>query len=83
MTLRFAELVETQDFARVFDVVAEDNTVIDNLDLFHAAGGRYRALDFTFEVDVTDGVLDLAFVKALGADPIVNALQVTWIPPEG
>ena len=83
VTLRFAELSADADFERVFDVTAEGAVVVDNLDIFHAAGGQFRALDRTFEVDVTDGVLDLGFVQALGAAPIVNAIQVAWVPPEG
>ena len=82
VTLRFAELSQSEDFARVFDVTAEDAVVIDNLDIFHQAG-QNTALDFTFEVDVSDDVLDIGFVPALGAAPIVNAIQVVWLPPEG
>jgi len=47
----------------VMDVLAEGEVVLDNLDVKVQAGGVYRALIKTFTVNVSDGRLDLKFVK--------------------
>jgi subtilisin family serine protease len=78
--LRFAELQAKQKGARVFHVTLEDTPVLFNFDVFAAGGGRYVAVDRTFEVDVTDGRLDVGFYPGAGLPPIVNAILVTSIP---
>ena len=47
----------------VMDVLAEGEVALDNLDIKAQAGGAYRALIKTFTVNVSDGRLDLKFVK--------------------
>ena len=58
---------------RVFDVKAENKVVLDNFDIFRAAGGKNVAHDKTFTVEVTDGRLDLDFVS------LVNNAKVSAI----
>ncbi|HVI30660.1 malectin domain-containing carbohydrate-binding protein, partial [Phenylobacterium sp.] len=50
---------------RVFDVSAEGALVLDNLDIFASAGGKFIAKDFVVPVTVTDGVLNLQFVSSV------------------
>ncbi|OGN81370.1 MAG: hypothetical protein A2X23_09030 [Chloroflexi bacterium GWC2_73_18] len=79
--LHFAELQLAKAGTRVFNVTIEGTTVLANLDVFAVAGGKNTALDYTFEVDVTDGHLDIGFVPQRGDQPIVNAILVTEWPP--
>jgi hypothetical protein len=62
-------------------VALEGGTVLSDFDVYAAAGGRRIALDRTFFVEVTDGVLDITFTAQRGDTPIVNAILVTEVPP--
>jgi hypothetical protein len=79
--LSFAELQYQKANARVFGVSLEGSAVLNNFDVFAAAGGRYVALDRSFLVEVTDGVLDISFLAQRGDKPIINAILVTEMPP--
>lgn len=61
--------------ARVFDVKIEDALELDDLDLVvqfgHGVGGMEQ-----IPVTVTDGVLDIEFVKQTG-NPIVHAIEIS------
>ncbi|MBO3128721.1 malectin domain-containing carbohydrate-binding protein [Dermatophilus congolensis] len=60
---------------RVFDVLAEDTTVVKDIDITAAVGPR-TAYDVTFETNVTDGILDLTF-RATAGTPTISAIEVT------
>jgi subtilisin family serine protease len=79
--LSFAELQYQKAKARVFGVSLEDSAVLNNFDVYAAAGGRYIALDRSFLVEVTDGVLDISFLAQRGDKPIINGILVTEMPP--
>jgi subtilisin family serine protease len=79
--LEFAELVAVGEFGRIMDISAEGSLVLDNVDIAGQSGGRYRALDREFLVEVHDGVLDLKLVSVHGGKPILNGLRATWMPP--
>jgi subtilisin family serine protease len=79
--LSFAELQLTKAGARVFSVGLEGTSVLSNFDVVAAGGGRYVAVDRTFTIEVTDGVLDISFAAQRGDKPIVNAILVTEMPP--
>jgi hypothetical protein len=79
--LSFAELQLSKAGGRVFNVGIEGTGVLTNLDVYAAAGGRYVALDRSFLVEVTDGVLDISFTPQRGDKPIINAILVTEMPP--
>jgi hypothetical protein len=81
--LAFAELVARKAGARVFSITIEGTTVVADFDVYAAAGGRNTALDRTFEVDVSDGHLDIGFTAQRGDAPIVNGILVTEVPPGG
>ena len=78
--LHFAEIAAQSAGARIFDVAIEGQVVIANLDVFAAAGGANIALDRSFDVEVTDGRLDVEFLAQRGDRAIVNAIRVTHRP---
>jgi len=78
--LSFAELQVAKTGGRVFSVGLEGSTVLSNFDVF-ATAGKLAAVDRSFTVEVTDGVLDISFLAQRGDKPIVNAILVTEMPP--
>ncbi len=76
--LHFAEIWYNAKNKRVFDVMLENTLALDNLDLY-ATVGHDAALLYTFEVEVTDGVLDLNFSSTVD-DPKLSALEVSALP---
>ena len=65
VTLKFAELYHDGAGARVFDVKAEGKTVLNDFDIWKAAGGDHNAHDVVVPVTVTDGMLDLKFLSVV------------------
>ena len=63
--LEFAELERLSEFDRVMDVFTEGQLRFDNLDVAGRVG-RWRALSMTFNARVTDRLLVMRFVRALG-----------------
>ncbi|MFC5846884.1 malectin domain-containing carbohydrate-binding protein, partial [Deinococcus petrolearius] len=62
--LHFAELNKAAAGARVFDVKVENGQgELLNFDIFREAGGAGRAIVRSFDVTVTDGQLNLDFVR--------------------
>ena len=59
VNLNFAEIYWNQDNQRVFDVKAENQIVLDNFDIHKGIGGKNVAVEKSFNVNVTDGVLNL------------------------
>jgi hypothetical protein len=64
----------------VMDVQAEGDLILDDLDVTTEAGGDFQALVRTFEVDVTDGTLDLRF-RAVNKAAVVSAIAVAAQEP--
>ena len=60
----------------MFDVLAENVVVLDDYDIVAAAGGGQIAVTETFTVEVTDGGLDLFFVRVTG-QAMISAISVT------
>lgn len=60
---------------RVFDVLIEGQTSLDDLDLFAVAGRRSAYVSPPLPVTVTDGVLDVQF-DGVVAQALVSALEV-------
>ena len=74
VTLRFVETTHGAKHRRVFDVYAEGKVVLSALDIY-AVSGKNTALDFTFTVSVSDGVLNFDFLPRNG-DAQVSAILV-------
>jgi hypothetical protein len=77
--LKFAEIYASKVGQRIFDVQIEGMAALSALDLF-AVAGRYTAYDRTFTVEVTDGILDIAFIARVN-QPKINAIRVTAVGP--
>lgn len=78
--LRFAEITNTRPGRHFFDVMIEGNVVLPAFDIA-AEVGSFAADDKVFYVTVTDGQLNIRFVRRTGfGDPIINAIQVTHRP---
>ena len=77
VTLKFSEPSKTAAGQRKFDVAAEGTLMLDDYDIFAAAGARNKAVDQSFTVTVNDGVLNLAFTGVLD-NALVSAVQVVW-----
>lgn len=60
---------------RIFDVLANGQAVLENVDVVRAAGGEAIAIEKTFGVQVSGGRLTLAFVPLEGK-AIVSNLQI-------
>lgn len=74
VTLKFAELYHSAIGRRVFDTLVEGNEVISDLDLFSVTG-KNVAYDVVKTVSVTDGVLNLKFIKNIN-NATIGAFQV-------
>lgn len=77
LTLKFNEPSKTAAGQRKFDVTAEGTVILDDFDIYAAAGGKNIAHDRTFTVTVNDGTLDLAFTGVLD-NALVSAVEITW-----
>lgn len=72
--LHFAEIYLNYTGGRIFDVTLEGTTVLDDYDIY-ADVGHDVAVQHTFYVDVSDGILDIEFSASVD-DPKVSAIEV-------
>ena len=79
LTLHFAEPTFTATGKRVFDVSAEGQLVIDNLDLFKSAGAK-KAYTKTIPITITDGALNVSFAASIN-NAIISAIELTPAGP--
>ena len=80
MILRFAEFEATNSSTRIMKITIEGITVENTLNV-NTVAGKATALDKTYQTAVTDGILNIAFVKNGGKlDPMVAGIQVRQIP---
>ncbi|MGJ8653940.1 MAG: malectin [Opitutaceae bacterium] len=73
--LQFAETYFSQDNKRVFDAFIEGVPVLDDLDLYVTAPGKWVAYDRTFTTTVSDGNLVIGFTASVN-NALLNALVV-------
>ncbi|MDF7808856.1 malectin [Pontiellaceae bacterium B12219] len=73
--LQFAETYWTAANKRIFSVSIEGIPVIQNLDLFATAPGKWVAYNRTFPVAVSDGMLSISF-SASANNPLINAIVI-------
>jgi hypothetical protein len=76
VTLYFTETYWTSGGQRLFDVDMEGTQVLNNFDIFSAAGGQLTAYSQTFTVDVLDGQLNIDFTASLRI-AMVSGISVT------
>lgn len=75
LTFMLAETEKNSAGQRIFDIVAEGSTVIDDLDIFAEAGKNTALEKNVNDLSVTDGVLDLYF-KAEKGVPVLSGLKI-------
>lgn len=83
VTLLFSENFFNAADARSFDIAIEGVTLVDELDIFEAAGGQSRVLAFIYEVVVEDGNLDIDLLRGSttsDTNPLINAFVIRTIP---
>jgi hypothetical protein len=76
VTLKFAEFYWSAAGKRVFDVTAEGKLIVNDLDIFSAAGGKNKAYDVTVPVTVNDGTLNLKFITVKD-NAKISAIHIT------
>ncbi len=75
VTLKFAETYFTSAGQRVANIVINGQTVQQNFDIIAAAGGPNLAIDETYTVNVTNGMIDIQLTPVV-QNPEINALQI-------
>ncbi|HKE49751.1 MAG TPA: malectin domain-containing carbohydrate-binding protein [Rhodanobacteraceae bacterium] len=80
--LHFADTYNTAPGQRIFDVAIEGATVLDDFDIIATAGAN-TALVRTFDVDVVDGVLDIALTNGSVGNARLDAFRVIRAGGEG
>lgn len=75
LTLKFAEIAPVVPGQRLFSVAANGLTLLQHFDVVASAGGLYRALDYTFPVNVAGGTLQVKFIPEL-ANAMVSGILV-------
>ena len=83
LVFKFAEPYDIDIDGRLFDVIAENNVVINNLNVRRARDGKHISglVTAVSDVNVTDGRLDISF-KSTKAEPILSALVVRKQQPD-
>ncbi len=82
VVLYFAETLWDAPNMRKFDVRLEGNTILSAFDIYAVTGGKNKGDYRGARVNVTDGILDIDFIKLAGFDnPKINAIQVIPAPP--
>jgi hypothetical protein len=76
VTLKFAELSRFGAGLRVFNVALNGSPVLSNFDIYSQAGGALIALDKTFPVSVSGGVISLMFTSTGQDLPLVNSIDI-------
>lgn len=81
VTLKFAEIYFASAGLRLFDVKAENALVLNDFDVFKAAGGKNVAVDRTITVDVSDGKLNLDFVSVKN-NAKISGIEIVRAEPQ-
>ena len=75
ITFKMAEIYFQTSGKRQFDILAENNLIVSNLDIYAMAGGHNKVYDIVKTVTVTDGTLNLNFKTDIN-NAKVSALHV-------
>jgi hypothetical protein len=81
ITLMFAETQYSSVSARIFDVYAEGQLIIDDLNIYVEAGlQKFSAVEKTYnDLDVNDGILELYFQGSVG-EPVLSGIRIEEVP---
>jgi len=75
VTLKFAEIFFTSRNQRVFNVYINGQPMLSNLDIIAQTGGPFIALDKSFTVNVTNGMVNIQFQQIVD-NPKISAIQI-------
>jgi poly(3-hydroxybutyrate) depolymerase len=81
VTLRFAEIAFDARGKRKFHVNIEGRRVLDDFDIFAAAGGKFRAVDKVFTTTVSDGIVHIEFLAGSTNLPKISGIKVEATQP--
>ena len=73
--LHFAEIYHSAVGRRVFNVDIEGSRMLENFDIVSQAGGRFIAIQKTFDVTVADDVLNIDFISVVDG-PKITAIEI-------
>jgi hypothetical protein len=77
ISLHFAEIYFGSSGARVFGVVLEGEVFFSSLDIFKEADGAFTALVKSKKsVSVTDGTLNIEFIRSLQNNPKIQGIEI-------
>jgi len=81
VTLMFAETEFNSPSSRIFDVYAEGQLILDNLNIYAEAGlQQFTAVEKTIpQISVDDGILNLFFESVVG-DPVISGIKIQETP---
>ena len=74
--LKFAEIYWTKTGQRIFNVSINGTQVLTNFDIVAAAGAALTAIDKTFPVTSTNGVVTIQFTTGSANLPKVSAVEI-------
>jgi fibronectin type 3 domain-containing protein/glucose/arabinose dehydrogenase len=80
LSLHFADPLYTTAGKRLFGVRAEGVNILNNFDIAAEGGGRTRLVK-TFQVTITDGVLNVQTIKGSIENPLINGIEL--VPSDG
>jgi len=75
VTLKFAEIFFTSRNQRVFNVYINGQPMLSNFDIIAQTGGPFIALDKSFTVNVTNGMVNIQFQQIVD-NPKISAIQI-------
>jgi len=61
--------------SRIFDVDIEETSILNNFDVFMTAGGAVSAITKMYDIEVTDGELNIVFTSTVDK-PKVSAIEI-------
>jgi hypothetical protein len=73
--LKFAEPYYNSLGNRVFDVKINGSIVLSNFDIIKQAGEKFKAIDYEFDIPVTNGEVNIEFIKRI-ENPMINAIEI-------
>ncbi len=77
VVLKFAEQYVTGPGQRLFDVAINGAAVETQFDIYATAGAMNTAVDRTYPVTVSGGVIQIAFTPGTIQSPKVDAIQIS------
>jgi hypothetical protein len=81
VNLKFAELFYTSAGQRVFDIALNGTTVTTHFDAFAAAGAAFKAIDQSYPLTVSGGLITIQLTPVTGL-PIINAIEILQLLPD-